>query len=313
MTLALAGFLLAQRTAARPNRAPPRLGPRTAAPGRVLGCSSPGSPRPSGCSPRGGGGGDSGGCAGRYTVCMRAILRPGAACTPRSACPYSCSSPFPGTGLRHAACPISCSSSSCTSTLTRYLTPSADREEAWWYLRCRVSARQHSVDAVGGARDAPRLAARRRERRVQSHAVPLDLGVVRLRVFFAVRLQTHPLHFAGDAGPCVADRLVACGRSAARRAIRGAVDGSRWRSGWRCSVSSGRGSFRRPIVGVYFVSLVKPLAQDCSTARRIGVLCVIAAPSRYHAFGRVSRGWLVSIRIAADAGRRGGDSCLLGV
>ena len=93
--------------------------------------------------------------------------------------------------------------------LARYLTPSADREEAWWFFG--------AVFLLGSAPwTLPRLRVlclgwRRRAARggIQSRAVPLDLGAVRVRVLFALRLQTHSLHLAGDAGARAADRRLA--------------------------------------------------------------------------------------------------------
>src|SRR5208283_3697792 len=60
-------------------------------------------------------------------------------------------------------------------------------------LRRGVSARQRSVDALGAARPGGGLAPRRSARAVQSHALSLDMGRLRVRVLFAVRLQADPV------------------------------------------------------------------------------------------------------------------------
>src|SRR5208283_4598675 len=63
-------------------------------------------------------------------------------------------------------------------------------------LRRGVPARQRAMDALGAARPHRGLAPQRPARAVQFHALSLDMGRLRLRVLFAVRLQADPVHLA---------------------------------------------------------------------------------------------------------------------
>jgi 4-amino-4-deoxy-L-arabinose transferase-like glycosyltransferase len=100
--------------------------------------------------------------------------------------------------------------------LARYLTPSADREEVWWFFIAvfllgsvpwTVSALR--VVALGWRASVPRG-------RVRSWALSVGVGGVRGRIFLVVRLETHSLYPARHAGPGAARRRITGDRVAPR-------------------------------------------------------------------------------------------------
>ena len=97
-------------------------------------------------------------------------------------------------------------------------------------LRRGVPARQRAVDARRVASHGPGMAAAHGAGGIQSRAFSLDLGAVRVRVLFALRFETHSLHFAGDAGARLADCRLADAGAATRCAAHGVLDRASRRS-----------------------------------------------------------------------------------
>ena len=104
----------------------------------------------------------------------------------------------------------------------RYLTPSADRQEVWWFFGAvfLLGSLPWTLSALRVLfLDWPRPAARGD---FDAALFLQDLGVVRVRVLFAVRLQADSVHPARDAGARARDRLAARGLSPARSVTHGA-------------------------------------------------------------------------------------------
>ena len=114
----------------------------------------------------------------------------------------------PGTGSPHSGSTTSCSFFSSTSISRAILTPIADRQEPWWFFGWVFLAGTRALDRAGVARAGARLAGTA-ARPIQSGSISVDLGGVHLRVFLALRLETHALHLAGHAGSGGADRRAA--------------------------------------------------------------------------------------------------------
>ena len=108
--------------------------------------------------------------------------------------------------------------------LARYLTPSADREETWWFFGVVFLLGSVPWTLAGPASHGPGMAAARAARDIRSRALSLDLGAVRVRVLLTLRFEAHSLHPAGDAGARRADCRLADAAAATRRAADGVLD-----------------------------------------------------------------------------------------
>ena len=167
----------------------------------------------------------------------RAILGPGGGCMPRRAARCSSPSRCPGTALAAHRAADFFEFFFIHEHLQRYLTPSADREQAWWFFGAGVPARQLALDGAGAARACIRLAARA-GRRGFDPALFLRIWVrFVLRVFLALRLQADPVHFARDGRRLRCSMAGLPARTIARDLIAHgdrSPSVSRWRSGFVC-------------------------------------------------------------------------------
>ena len=193
--------------------------------------------------------------------------------------------------------------------LARYLTPSADREESWWFFGARVFVRQRSVDAIGAAGDVSRLAARGPLADEFNPVLFLRIWVLFVCVFFSLS-DSKLIPYILPAMPALALLMAALPAGGARaRDLRTAFLTLCAAIGLAARLPrSGQGSSRRRIAAGISCRLAKPLAQIAALLAASGLYVLVAAPARRRPGRRCSLGvgWCLSgllLMRAAAAGR----------